>query len=409
MTAIKSSASSLVVAALCGLACETTYTAPATQSGGFDMGVPTSTPPFGAGGGAFPPGGGGFPGSGAFAASGAFPSSGPFPNAGGAFPGAGGAFPGAGATPSSAGGSPIPGGGFGGAPPGEMGGTPPVGDGGAFGTGGAPPVQTCQPSALRPGTTTATIQFGGATRNYIIHVPPSYSGQTPVPLVADFHGILLNASFEQSVSGWQAKADQEGFIVAWPNGIDTAWNVGPCCTTSRTVDDVGFVRAMVSQIESQACIDTKRVYAVGYSMGGGMSLDLACNAADMIAAIAPAAFDLMDASNNWACSPSRPITVVDFRSTGDPIVPYAGGPTYPPNGLPIVVTFLGAVKTFQQFAQIDGCSGSPTNDAALGAGCQTYAQCAGGVQVTLCTKQGGGHDVGDPAVAWNVLKKYTLP
>jgi polyhydroxybutyrate depolymerase len=101
--------------------------------------------------------------------------------------------------------------------------------------------------------------------------------------------------------------------------------------------------------------------------------------------------------------------MVDFRSTGDPIVPYNGGPTYPPNGLPIVVTFLGAVKTFQQFAQLDQCSGSPANDSALGAGCQTYSQCAAGVQVTLCTKQGGGHDVEDPAVAWNVLKKYTLP
>jgi polyhydroxybutyrate depolymerase len=227
--------------------------------------------------------------------------------------------------------------------------------------------------------------------------------------VTDFHGILLNNAIEQTISGWQAKSDKEGFIVAWPNGVDTAWNVGPCCTTSRTVDDVGFVRAVVNQIASQACIDKKHVYAVGYSMGGGMSLDLACNAADLFAAIAPAAFDLMDASNNWPCKPSRPITVVDFRSTGDPIVPYNGGPTNPPNGLPIVVTFLGAVKTFQQFAQLDQCTGSPADDSALGAGCQTYKQCAGGVQVSLCTKQGGGHDVGDPAIAWNVLKNASLP
>jgi len=26
--------------------------------------------------------------------------------------------------------------------------------------------------------------------------------------------------------------EQEGFIVAWPQGIDDAWNIGTCCTTS---------------------------------------------------------------------------------------------------------------------------------------------------------------------------------
>ena len=81
----------------------------------------------------------------------------------------------------------------------------------------------------------------------------------------------------------------------------------------------------------------------------------------------------------------------------------------PPNGLPIVVTFLGAAKTIQKFAQLDQCTGSPADDSALGAGCQTYKQCAAGVQVTLCTKQGGGHDVADTNVAWSVLKNYTLP
>jgi polyhydroxybutyrate depolymerase len=263
---------------------------------------------------------------------------------------------------------------------------------------------------VQPGTTTQNIQFGGTARSYILHVPASYTGKTAVPLVLDFHGILLNDSIQESISGWQAKSDKEGFIVAWPNGIDTAWNVGPCCTTSRTVDDVGFAKAVVNQIAGQTCVDKKRVYATGYSMGGGMSLDLACNAADLFAAVAPAAFDLMDPTkNDWPCKPSRPITVVDFRSTGDAIVPYNGGPTNPPNGLPIVVTFLGAVKTFQTFAQLDQCTGSPTDDSALGAGCQTYKECAAGVQLTLCTKQGGGHDVGDPAVAWNVLKKYALP
>jgi polyhydroxybutyrate depolymerase len=285
-----------------------------------------------------------------------------------------------------------------------------AGSGSAAGDGGATNVPSCPAtSTLQPGDTNATISVGGTTRQYIVHVPTSYTGKTAVPLVTDWHPILLDYNYERQYSGYASKADQEGFIVVFPNGINNAWNVGPCCTTSRSVDDVGFARALIAKIEGQACIDTKRVYAVGYSMGGGMAMKLACDAADIIAAVAPAAFDLMDPSNGWNCQPSRPITVISFRSTGDPVVPYTGGATHPPNGLPITITFLGAVGTFQKWAQLDQCSGSPTDNSSLGTGCQTYTQCAKGVDVTLCTKQGGGHDTGDPNVGWSMIKGYTLP
>jgi polyhydroxybutyrate depolymerase len=396
----------LLVLGVFTASCETSYT-PLAGSGGasFDTGGFTTQSGGNAGASAFPTGSGGAPPGG-----GAVPNDTAGTTGGGAAPPGGGAGPigGAGFVSNSGGTMGVAGsgemtmsGGGGGAPPPGSGGAPP-------GAGGAPPMPSCPATSLAPGTTNGTIQFGGTTRSYVLHVPASYPGKTPVPLVTDWHPILFTDTFEQSISGYQAKSDQEGFIVVWPQGIDNAWNVGPCCTTSRTVDDVGFARAVITKIESQACIDTKRVYAVGYSMGGGMSLDLACNAADIIAAISPAAFDLMADSNNWPCHPTRPISVIDFRSTTDPIVPYAGGATNPPNGLPVVVTFLGAQATFQKFSQLDQCTGSPAADP-VGTGCQTYSQCAQGVQVTLCTKQGGGHDPGDPAVAWNVLKKYTLP
>jgi polyhydroxybutyrate depolymerase len=285
-----------------------------------------------------------------------------------------------------------------------------AGSGNASGDGGATNVPTCPAtSTLQPGDTNATISVGGTTRQYIVHVPTSYTGKTPVPLVTDWHPILLDYNYERQYSGYASKADQEGFIVVFPNGINNAWNVGPCCTTSRNVDDVGFGKALIAKIEGQACIDPKRVYAVGYSMGGGMAMKLACDAADIIAAVAPSAFDLMDPSNGWNCQPSRPITVISFRSTGDNVVPYAGGLTYPPNGLPITITFLGAVGTFKKWAQLDQCTGSPTDNSSLGTGCQTYTQCAQGVNVTLCTKQGGGHDTGDPNVGWSMIKRYALP
>jgi polyhydroxybutyrate depolymerase len=276
-----------------------------------------------------------------------------------------------------------------------------VADAGSMST----PVTCPASSVLQPGDTSDTIDVGGRTRNYIVHVPAGYTGQAPVPLVTDWHGILFNNGIEQSFSGWQQKADKEGFIVVFPDGVDTAWNVGWCCTSDKTVDDVAFARALVAKLEQQACIDPKRVYAVGYSMGGGMSMKLACDASDLIAAIAPAAFDLMT-ENEWPCQPSRPITIIQFRSTGDPIVPYEGGATSPPNGLPITVDFLGAEANFTKWSQLDGCTGEP----AMGSnGCRTYSQCQAGAEVTLCTTQGGSHDYGDPEIAWEMLKKHPLP
>ena len=263
---------------------------------------------------------------------------------------------------------------------------------------------TCPATVMAPGDTDGTVMVGGTMREYILHVPANYTGTTPVPLVTDWHPILSDFNYEKANSGYQQKADAEGFIVVWPNGIGNAWNVGPCCTMDRAVDDVAFARAMIDQITTTACIDPKRIYAVGYSMGGGMSYKLACDAADIIAAVAPAAFQLME-ENEWPCQPSRPITVHSFNGTNDFVVPYAGGASTPPNGLNVTNHFLGAQGTFTKWAELDGCTGMPTVNGE----CSTYAQCKDGVEVTLCLKQGGGHDTGDPDVAWNALKKYTLP
>jgi polyhydroxybutyrate depolymerase len=258
---------------------------------------------------------------------------------------------------------------------------------------------------MQPGEATSTVQVGGTARTFILHVPQSYTGKTPVPFVLDWHGLGSSGADQEGISGYKALSDQEGFIIAWPDGIDQAWNIGPCCTTSRTVDDLGFARAIVDDVKKRACIDPKRVYADGYSMGGGMSHYLACNAADIFAAVAPSAFDLLT-EDEEPCRPTRPITVIFFRGTADPIVPYAGGASTPPNGLNVTIHFLGAEATFKRWAELDGCTGMPMD---TGGGCMTYTECKEGAAVTLCTTQGGSHDPGDPKVGWEMLKKHPMP
>jgi len=96
-------------------------------------------------------------------------------------------------------------------------------------------------------------------------------------------------------------------------------------------------------------------------------------------------------------------TEITYRGTADPLVPYDGGASTPPNNSSITVHFLGAVGTFQKFAQFDGCTGMPT--ASDCNGCQSYTQCTAGTEVTLCTVQGGGH----APVEWAMLKSHPMP
>ena len=192
------------------------------------------------------------------------------------------------------------------------------------------------------------------------------------------------------MSGFAALSDSDGFLIAWPTGIDQAWNFGPCCTCSRTVDDLGFAKAIVAEIEALACIDAKRVYANGFSIGAAMTNFLACNAADVFAAATPSASDLLG-SNQTPCNPVRPISVLAFRGTADTTVPYAGGSATTPNSCPATLDLLGAVASFDKWATIDSCTGTPTTTNVTNPNGteMLYAQCAGGVEVGLYTIQGG--------------------
>lgn len=281
--------------------------------------------------------------------------------------------------------------------------TPP-GDGGP--PDGVTPV-TCPSPALQPtDSSMQTVQVGGTTRSYVLHVPPGYDGSKPVPLIVDFHGLATTgAQYYRNNSTFPDVTDPEGVVMAFPNGLNgpagAAWNVGPCCVPAA--DDVAFARAIVTQVSMTACIDPKRIYAAGFSMGGGMANYLACRAADVFAAVAPSSFDLVE-ENVDDCQPARPISVISFRGSSDSLVPYEGGFSAVVQGMP--VTFLGAQRTFQKWAELDGCTGSPS--PPNGDECSTYSSCQGGVEVVLCTVS-GGQTFGDATISWPFLKRHPLP
>jgi polyhydroxybutyrate depolymerase len=265
----------------------------------------------------------------------------------------------------------------------------------AGGTGGSE-AGTCPAGATKPTDGSKSVTVGTTKRTYYLHVPAKYDGSKPAPLVVDYHGKGGNGSGEAGSNPYKSVIDAEGVLSAYPDGVNGDWNIGPCC---NTYDDVAFAKALVQDVAKVACVDLKHVYAVGFSLGGGMVHRLGCEAADTFAAVAPAASDLVKETVD-KCKPARPLTVISFRGTADSAVPYEGG-------LIVSFTGLGAQATFKKWAELDQCTGSPS--AEDGNGCSTYSTCSGGVQVTLCSKKGGGHEPGNASISWPILKKFALP
>ena len=251
-------------------------------------------------------------------------------------------------------------------------------------------------------TVKLTVKGSSGQREFIMHVPSAYKGDKAVPLVIDYHPIGGSGSGQMGSTTYKKLTDPEGVISLYPQGttktMGPGWNVGPCCSND---DDLEFTREMIKYVREKACIDPQRIYATGFSMGGGMSNHVACMMSDVFAAVAPAAMDL-NKTNSAQCKMSRPISVINFRGTNDPVCKYQGGDSGFNDGL----NFLGAEGTFRFWAEKNGCTGTPTKNSN---GCDEYSNCQDGTKVVLCTKQGGGHDYGDASIGWPFLKQFTLP
>jgi polyhydroxybutyrate depolymerase len=280
-------------------------------------------------------------------------------------------------------------------------------DGGPPATDSASP---CAAPSLGPGSHTLTLQHDGIQRSYLLYVPKTLSPTTPTPLVLNFHGLAMNAALQVTFSGMNAAADSHKFVLAYPDGIQNSWNGGVCCGAAATqnVDDVGFARAVVADIQKRLCIDSKRVYAAGMSNGAILCYRLACEAADLFAAIGPVAGRLALLK---ACAPSRPVPIVHHHGTLDNVVQYSYG-----------------AATVAGWVQRNGCTDAePAQTYSKGtASCEAYTQCKGGVRVEFCTITGGGHcwpgqpicpaplgvsttDISANEMIWNLFKQYKLP
>ncbi|MFN0213843.1 MAG: T9SS type A sorting domain-containing protein [Saprospiraceae bacterium] len=201
-------------------------------------------------------------------------------------------------------------------------------------------------------TINGTIQSGGLTREYLLYIPATYTGNTAVPLVFNLHGYTSNNLEQLFYADFRPIADTANFLIVLPNGTldgqgNRFWNT---FLGNSNVNDVGFIRDLIDTLKANYNIDQNRVYSTGMSNGGFMSYSLACELNNRVAAIASVTGTMIQSKLN-ACNPSRPVPVMEIHGTADNTVPYNGAP---------LSTFVGIPTLMTTWANFNHCNPVPS-------------------------------------------------
>ena len=208
-----------------------------------------------------------------------------------------------------------------------------------------------------------TIQHQGRDRSFLLHIPATIDHQQSSPVVINLHGGGGNARGQQDYSRMDITAAKYQFIVVYPNGTGKlkqrllTWNAGTCCgyAMQNNIDDVGFIRKIISVLPQYIKINPQRIYATGLSNGAMMSYRLALELSDKIAAIAPVAGAMHVAEFN----PQRPVPIMHVHSVDDPRALYHGGlgPAFPLTNHRVEHRDVNEV--LEQWAEYNRCQQGP--------------------------------------------------
>jgi polyhydroxybutyrate depolymerase len=203
-----------------------------------------------------------------------------------------------------------------------------------------------------------------------------------------FSGFDSGPAQFSALTGLPARGSADGYLVAVPHtqGAESEWQFDAHGT------DAAFVDRLVQSLESSYCVDRNAVFAVGFSAGAAFAVLYSCSRQNRIAGLATVAVEFQ-----LGCT--RPMPILAFHGTDDPLVPYQNGAI----GLSVPgVKVRGTLRNMEDWARLDRCRAVP-HRARLGSQVvrRQWYGCVHGTSVVLYTIVGGGHSWpgADPAEA----------
>ncbi len=256
--------------------------------------------------------------------------------------------------------------------------------------------------ACVPGLRLHTASVDGETRSWYLYVPEAATG--PLPVVFAFHGGGTHGKREgrgfARYTDLVDNAEQDAFIVAFPNSLEGNWNDGRfdpdhlpdgVFPSGVLPDDVAFFDTMLERVLAETDADPTRVYLTGVSNGAFFSQRLACERTEQIAAVAGVVGGIAP-DTAATCAPGVGLPVLSIVGDGDPLVPYEGGATATDRG-----ETLSSDAMMALWRGVNGCDEGTPDQVALPDleedGCRIYHQiwlgCAASVERVRMA--GGGH------------------
>jgi poly(3-hydroxybutyrate) depolymerase len=174
-----------------------------------------------------------------------------------------------------------------------------------------------------PGSTTTlptTHTYQGQHREVVLHIPDGLLG--PAPLVIALHAHSQEPDTIRTYSRLEQLADEQGFVVAFPEGAAGSWNAGACCfpASREGLDDVAFLDEVLTLVQARVPVDRARVHVTGGSNGAMMALRYACERPSSVASVAVVSGPLVA-----PCIPTQPVSVLVLHGAKDRVVPLKGG------------------------------------------------------------------------------------
>lgn len=243
------------------------------------------------------------------------------------------------------------------------------------------------------------IQVNGHERIFLEYVP-AQRPEKPLPVVFVFHGEGGQARVSEDYYRMNPVADEGGFLVVYPEGLEKSWDDGRGVAPggTRGIDDVAFIRAVFEDLAQRYSVDRSRVFATGMSTGGMFCHRLAMEASDLFLAIAPVAGPIPEPLLD-KFKLERPVSLYMIQGDSDPIIPLEGGFVYP-RGAQRRGRISSLKDTLSKYLQASGIDGAPkikevedTKDDGTKTRRSLYGPGKQGAMVQLDLVMGGGHNL----------------